>query len=201
MVLPTESTGVPECSEMTGAIGLYESLGFRDTDAYRFNPLRVQGTWSSIFVSGRAGTRREDDLMAELKTRPTDADVDAHIERIEDESRREDCRTLLVMMKRATGADPLLWGNGIIGFGDYHYRSPSTGREGDWFETGFASRKANIAVYILPGLEPYGGILERLGKYKTGVVCLYLKRLSDVDVDVLEELVTTAVKELRARRE
>jgi hypothetical protein len=136
--------------------------------------------------------------MAELKTRPTGDDVVAHLQSIEDEQRRADCFALLEMMKRATGAEPVLWGNGIIGFGDYHYRSPSTGREGDWFETGFASRKANIAVYILPGLEPYTETLGRLGKHKTGVGCVYIKRLSDIDVNVLEELVTTAVGELRA---
>lgn len=136
--------------------------------------------------------------MAELKTRPTGDDVVAHLQRVEDGRRRADCFALLEMMKRATGAEPVLWGNGIIGFGEYHYRSPKTGREGDWFETGFASRKANIAVYLMPGLEPYGEVLERLGTYTTGVGCVYIKRLSDVDIDVLAELVTTAVGELRA---
>jgi hypothetical protein len=137
--------------------------------------------------------------MAELKTRPTGDDVVAHLQSIEDEQRRADCFALLEMMKRATGAEPVLWGNGIIGFGDYHYRS-SSGREGDWFEAGFASRKANIAVHIMPGIDRYGEILERLGKHKTGVGCVYIKRLSDIDVNVLEELVTTAVGELRAEK-
>jgi len=89
-------------------------------------------------------------------------------------------------------------GNGVIGFGDYHYRSPKTGHEGDWFETGFASRKVNIAVYVMPGLDAFAEILGRLGKHKIGVGCVYIKRLSGIDVDVLEELVTTAVAELRA---
>ncbi len=138
--------------------------------------------------------------MAELKTRPTDSDVTAYVDAIEDEVRREDCRTLLAMMRRVTGAEPVMWGDSIIGFGEYHYRSPRTGREGDWFETGFASRKANIALYIMPGLEPYAEILDRLGKHKTGVGCVYLKRLSDVDPAVLEELVATAVAALRAEQ-
>jgi hypothetical protein len=138
--------------------------------------------------------------VAELKTRPTGDDVVAHLQGIEDDQRRADCFALLEMMKRATGAEPVLWGNGIIGFGDYHYRSPRTGREGDWFETGFASRKANIAVYVMPRLDAYDEILGRLGKYKTGVGCVYIKRLADVDANVLEELVKTAVGELRAEK-
>jgi hypothetical protein len=138
--------------------------------------------------------------VAELKTRPTGDDVVAHLQGIEDDQRRADCFALLEMMKRATGAEPVLWGNGIIGFGDYHYRSPRTGREGDWFETGFASRKANIAVYVMPRLDAYDEILGRLGKYKTGVGCVYIKRLADADANVLEELVKTAVGELRAEK-
>jgi hypothetical protein len=138
--------------------------------------------------------------MAELKTKPTGDDVEAHIAAIEDEARREDCRTLADIMRRVTGVDPRVWGSGTIGFGEYHYTYP-TGRKGDWFEAGFASRKANIAVYIVPGLEPHGEILERLGTYKTGVGCLYLKRLADVDTAVLEDLISTSVAQLRVGAE
>jgi hypothetical protein len=135
--------------------------------------------------------------VAELKTRPTDDDVVAYLESIEDEQRREDCFSLLELMRRVTGAGPVLWAGGIVGFGDYHFRY-SSGREGDWFEAGFASRKASIAVYVMPGLEAHGEILERLGKHKTGVGCVYIKRLADVDTDVLEELLSSAVHELRS---
>lgn len=135
--------------------------------------------------------------MAELKTRPTGDDVVAYLESIEDDQRREDCFALLELMRRVTGVEPLLWAGGIVGFGDYHFRYAS-GREGDWFEAGFASRKANIAVYVMPGLEGREEILGTLGKYRTGVGCLYIKRLSDVDLNVLEELLSTAVRELRA---
>lgn len=134
--------------------------------------------------------------MAELKTRPTGDDVEAHLAAIEDARRREDCRRILEIMRRATGVEPRMWGSSIVGFGEYHYVYAS-GREGDWFEVGFASRKRNIAVYVMPGLEGLEQILGRLGDYSTGVGCLYLKRLADVDVAVLEELVAAAVRRLR----
>jgi hypothetical protein len=135
--------------------------------------------------------------MAELKTRPTGDDVVAYLESIEDEQRRADCFALLELLQRVTGAEPVLWAGGIIGFGDYHFHYAS-GREGEWFEAGFASRKANIAVYVMPGLEPFAEILERLGKHSIGVGCLYIKRLADIDLNVLEELLSSAVHELRA---
>jgi hypothetical protein len=126
--------------------------------------------------------------MGEIKTHRTDASVDTMIREIADDARREDCLALLGLMQTATGADPEVWSSGLIGFGTYHYRSAS-GQEGDWFPVGFASRKAAITVYLGLGLEDSAGLLAKLGKYKTGKGCLYIKRLADVDLAVLEELV------------
>jgi hypothetical protein len=130
--------------------------------------------------------------MAELKTKPTRASADALIRGIPDDGRRKDCLALAAMMKRVTGAEATVWGSGIVGFGSYHYRYAS-GREGDWFEVGFAPRKANIAVYVMPSLDPFEEFLANLGAYKTGKGCLYIKRLADVDTDVLERLLAASV--------
>ncbi|MRR11092.1 DUF1801 domain-containing protein [bacterium] len=134
--------------------------------------------------------------MAELKTQPTASDAEALIEGIADESRREDCRSLLALMKRATGEEPTVWSSGVVGFGTFHYTSTG-GRAGDWFPVGFASRKAAITVYLgltLEGLEP---LLAKLGKYTLGKGCIYIKRLRDVDVAVLEELVGNAYAQVK----
>jgi hypothetical protein len=123
-----------------------------------------------------------------IKTHRTDDSVDAFIGAIADEARRTDCLALLEVMKRATGVEPTVWSSGVIGFGTFHYKSAS-GQEGDWFPVGFASRKAAITVYLGLDLEEAAGHLARLGKHTTGKGCIYIKRLSDVDPDVLEELV------------
>lgn len=129
--------------------------------------------------------------MAGIKTHRTDEDVDAFLDAITDEARRDDCRELLALMKRATGEEPQVWSSGLIGFGTYHYRSPS-GQEGDWFPVGFASRKAAITVYLGLELDSLAELLADLGKHKTGKGCIYIKRLADVDVAALERLVTQA---------
>ena len=126
--------------------------------------------------------------MGELKTQRTTSGVDDLIAGITDDARREDCLTLLALMKRATGVDPVVWSSGAVGFGTFHYKSAS-GREGDWFPVGFASRKAAITVYLGLSLEEAAGLLARLGKHTTGKGCIYIKRLADVDLAVLEELV------------
>jgi hypothetical protein len=126
--------------------------------------------------------------MGEIKTHRTGASVDEMIREIADDARREDCVTLLGLMQRASGAAPEVWSSGLIGFGTYHYKSAS-GQEGDWFPVGFASRKAAITVYLGVSLEQSAGLLAKLGKHKTGKGCIYIKRLSDVDLAVLEELV------------
>jgi len=134
--------------------------------------------------------------VAGIKTHRTDESVDAFIGALVDEPRRVDCLTLLAIMKRATGEEPALWSSGLIGFGTYHYRS-SSGQEGDWFPVGFASRKAALTVYLGLGLNALVEPLARLGKYKAGKGCIYIKRLSDVDPEVLEELVADAYAHMK----
>ena len=130
--------------------------------------------------------------MAELKTRVNDASVDKFLKDFP-EDKQKDCYTLLEMMKKVTKSEPKMWGTSIIGFGDYHYKYES-GREGDFFLTGFSPRKQNLTLYIHPGFDEYSSLLKKLGKYKTGKACLYIKKLDDVDKKVLNEIVTKSVK-------
>jgi hypothetical protein len=134
--------------------------------------------------------------MSEMKTRATEASVDGLLRSMPDDARRQDCLRLLEIMKRATGAVPKLWGAGMVGFGSYHYRYES-GREGDWFVTGFSPRKANLTLYIMAGFDRYPELLERLGRFKTGKSCLYVKKLADVDEQVLVELIAASVDHMR----
>jgi hypothetical protein len=130
--------------------------------------------------------------MAENKTKATDASVASYLAAIEDEERRRDCQLLARLMSRATGAPPVMWGASIVGFGSYHYRYES-GREGDSCEAGFASRKGDISLYLAGDFPGRAGLLARLGKHKEGKACLYLRRLSDVDAGVLDQLIAAAV--------
>lgn len=134
--------------------------------------------------------------MADLKTKCTEASVDAFLKSAIHDTRRQDCETVLRIMKGATRAEPRMWGPNIVGFGSYHYKYAS-GREGEWFLAGFAPRKRDLTLYIMPGFERYEALLAKLGKHKTGKACLYIKRLADVDLRVLEELVTASVKHTR----
>jgi len=134
--------------------------------------------------------------MAKLKTRPTRTSVSAFLKRIGDESRRKDCQTLVRIMKHAVGDQPKMWGPSIVGFGHYHYKYAS-GRENDWFMVGFSPRKQDLTVYIMTGFDRHDAILSRLGKYRTSKSCLYIKRLADVDVAVLQELVTASVTHMK----
>jgi hypothetical protein len=136
--------------------------------------------------------------MAELKTQKTDGDVDAFLDAIEDEARREDCKTVRALMEEVVGAPATMWGKAIVGFGSYHYTYAS-GREGDWMEVGFSPRKQNLTLYIMPGFGSYDDLMARLGKFKTGKSCLYIKKLTDVDMDVLRELVTASIADIRER--
>ena len=138
--------------------------------------------------------------MAELKTKPTDVAVRDHLAAIEDDARRADCEALSELMTRVTGHQPVMWGPSIVGFDRYHYRYAS-GHEGDAAVVGFASGKRQITLYLAPGFEGDATreLLARLGKHKTGKGCLYLKRLSDVDPEALEELVRWSVAEIRRR--
>jgi len=133
--------------------------------------------------------------MAELKTRVTNASVDEFLQGIKDEKKRGDCYQILEIMKAATQAEPKMWGTGIIGFGDYHYKYES-GRENDWFLTGFSPRVQNLTLYMMGRFDKE--VLKKLGKYKTGKGCLYINKLEDVDIKVLNELITKSVKQSKA---
>lgn len=137
--------------------------------------------------------------MTANKTIPRDDDVEAFLTAIPDEARRADCREVADLMRRITGVEPRIWGKGMVGFGRYHYRYES-GREGEWFLTGFAARKKELTVYLLPGLDGFAGILERLGRHRTGKSCLYLRSLDDVDRGVLEELIRAGVEAMGEER-
>jgi hypothetical protein len=134
--------------------------------------------------------------MGDIKTHRTGDGVDVLINAITDDARREDCLALLGMMERATGVGPEVWSSGLIGFGTYHYKYAS-GQEGDWFPVGFASRKAAITVYLGTSLEGSSELLAKLGKHKTGKGCIYIKRLADVDLVVLEKLIAESYEGIR----
>jgi len=136
--------------------------------------------------------------MAETKTRATAASVVDHLAAIDDEGRRQDCEALARLMTKATNLKPVMWGPSIVGFGSYHYRYDS-GHEGDACLTGFASRKGDISVYLLGNFPGRDELLARLGKHKMGKACLYLRRLADVDLRVLERLVIESVAEVKRR--
>ncbi|MGK2861696.1 MAG: DUF1801 domain-containing protein [Chitinophagaceae bacterium] len=116
------------------------------------------------------------------------------------EERRKDCFELLKLFKQLTRETPKMLGASIVGFGNYHYKH-ETGREGDWFLTGFSPRKQNLSIYITAGFSRYGDIMENLGKYKTGASCLYVKKLSDIDIDKLKTLVENSVAYMKKRYE
>lgn len=137
--------------------------------------------------------------MAELKTKKTKASVTAFLNKITDEQRRKDCQTVLNLMKQATGEEPKMWGSSIVGFGKYHYRYAS-GREGEWPIIGFSPRKTDLTLYITPGFEKFESLMAKLGKYKTGKSCLYIKKLDDVEVPVLKKLIATSVEKLAKQR-
>ena len=125
--------------------------------------------------------------MAELKTKKNDEDVGAFLDGIENEKRREDCRAVVEMMTEVTGEPPTMWGSSIIGFGSYHYKYAS-GREGDWMATGVSPRKQSLTLYVMTGFPRHDVLMKKLGKYTTGKSCLYIKKLEDVDPDVLRKL-------------
>lgn len=134
--------------------------------------------------------------MAEQKTKPTTQSVEAFLDKTADDKTRPDCDALIKMMKKATRKEPNMWGPSIIGFGSYHYKYAS-GREGDAPLVGFSPRKGNISVYVTPGFEGYDGLMKKLGKYKAGKACIYIKKLEDIDVKVLQELVEKSADYLK----
>ena len=134
--------------------------------------------------------------QVELKTKINDASVDDFLNSVTDEQKREDCFEILRLMEQVTQEQPKMWGASIVGFGSYHYKGAS-GREGDWLLTGFSPRKGNLTLYILGGFDLHQDLLKKLGKHKTSVGCLYIKKLEDVDQDVLKELVTESIKTMK----
>ncbi len=134
--------------------------------------------------------------MAQNKTQPTQQKVAQFIAAIEDKRKRDDCRDLMKLMREITGHRPKMWGASIVGYGKYHYRYAS-GREGDFFLTGFSPRKAALTVYIISGFKHDPHLMEKLGKFKTGKSCLYIKSLQDIDRAVLAQLVSASVAYMR----
>jgi hypothetical protein len=135
---------------------------------------------------------------AELKTTETTASVDAFIAK-QPADIAADCRAIMGLMRKATGEDPKLWGASIVGYGRYAY-TYDTGREGEWMITGFSPRKANLTLYIMMGFEDEAALMEKLGKHTTGKSCLYIKKLSDVDLRVLESLIVKGVRAMEKQR-
>lgn len=133
--------------------------------------------------------------MAENKTKETGEDPRAFVAAIQDPTRREDCTTILNLLEEVTGSKPEMWGPGIVGFGEYKYKSGKN--VNDWFLTGFASRKGALTIYLMSGYAAYGDLMKRLGNHKTGVGCLYIKKLDDVNMPVLRELVTKSIADFK----
>jgi len=136
--------------------------------------------------------------MAENKTKPTRQDVTAFIAAIEDQRKRADCLELLSLMGGITGEPPVMWGPGMIGFGNYHYKYAS-GREGDFFLAGFSPRKRALSIYVMSGFDTHPALMEKLGKFKTGKSCLYVSNLDDIDRGVLTRLLTESVAHMRKK--
>ncbi len=137
--------------------------------------------------------------MAENKTKPTKSSVTAFLNKIKDKRLRDDCFAILDTMQKVSNCEPVMWGSAIVGFGTYHYVYES-GREGDSILIGFSPRKQNITIYLMGGLKTIEDELAKLGKYKTGKGCLYIKSLSDVNVEVLKKAFAKAFKEAQRKK-
>ena len=131
--------------------------------------------------------------LAEIKTKQTTSSVADFIDSVPDEQKRKDSQVILKLMEKATKEQPKMWGSSIVGFGNVRYKSPASGREVDWFRIGFAPRKANLTVYLM-NVALHEDALKKLGKHKTGGGCLYINKLADVDLKVLEKIISAAVK-------
>jgi hypothetical protein len=131
--------------------------------------------------------------LAVIKTKETSSSVEDFINKIEDEEKRKDSFTILKLMQKAAKEEPKMWGSSIIGFGKKIYKSPATGREVEWFKIGFSPRKGNLSLHLLD-IQRHTAGLKKLGKHKTGVGCLYINKLDDVDMKVLEKMINAAAK-------
>ena len=133
--------------------------------------------------------------LAQIKTKQTDSSVEAFIATVADEQKQKDSLTILKLMEKATKEKAKMWGSSMIGFGEKIYKSPATGREVEWFKIGFSPRKANLSLHLTIDINAHADALKKLGKHKTGVGCLYINKLEDVDIKVLEGLINAAVKD------
>jgi hypothetical protein len=131
--------------------------------------------------------------LGEIKTKQTNSSVEDFISKIKDEEKRKDSFTILKLMQNAAKEEPRMWGSSMIGFGKKVYKSPATGREVEWFKIGFSPRKANLSLHLLD-IQKHAAALKKLGKHKTGVGCLYINKLGDVDIKVLEQMINAAAK-------
>ena len=135
--------------------------------------------------------------MAELKTKATTQSAEEFLSKVEPEEKRSDSLELLRIFKKITGEKPVMWGSSIVGFGKYHYKSERSSQEGDWPLTGFSPRKQSLTLYIMSGFKDSQDLLKKLGKYKTSVGCLYINKLTDVDIKVLAELIKKSFEQMR----
>jgi len=136
--------------------------------------------------------------MAELKTKQNEASVEKFLNSVKDEKQRADSFEVLKLMKEVTKSEPKMWGTSIVGFGKYHYVYAS-GQEGDWPVTGFSPRKGKMTLYIMTGFDEKSDKMKKLGKYKTGKCCLYIKKLEDIDLSVLKDLVKNSVEAMKKK--
>lgn len=132
--------------------------------------------------------------VAVIKTTQNDSDIRAYLDGITDAGKREDSYQLVEVMSSLSGEEPKMWGKSIIGFGKVRYKSPASGREVDWFKIGFSPRKANISIHLVGDVKKQTELLGKLGKHKTGVGCLYIQKLADVDMKVLKQLIKESLK-------
>ncbi len=132
--------------------------------------------------------------LAKIKTQETTSSVEDFINKVKDEQQRKDSFVILEIMKRVSGKEPKMWGASLIGFGNKRYKSPNTGREVDWFLIGYSPRKANVSLHLVFDINKQADTLKKLGKYKTGAGCLYINKLDDIDIKILEKLIKEALK-------
>ena len=158
--------------------------------------LRPEGARCMVFRTPTTFLTRGSPPMAEAKTKPHDGDIEAFLDSVASEKRREDCRAVMKIMQDITGEPPVMWGPSIIGFGSYHYVYAS-GREGDWMLTGLSPRKQSLTLYIMTGFPKHEALMEKLGKYKTGKSCLYINKLEDVHLPTLKKLIKQSVAHMK----
>ncbi|MBM4177007.1 MAG: DUF1801 domain-containing protein [Ignavibacteria bacterium] len=132
--------------------------------------------------------------ITQIKTKQTSASVEDFISKVKDEQQRKDSLVIIEMMKKLSGEKPKMWGSSLIGFGNKIYKSPNTGREVDWFLIGFSPRKANLSLHLVFEINKHSDTLKKLGKFKTGGGCLYINKLTDIDLKILEKLIAVALK-------